>query len=476
MQPIPHGVEHGEATMLAPEVELRLRRLEVAGRYLLANLLPLPFVIVGIGILFAQWHDATDLTMWGAATAASWLVTVIVLRGFLRDRDRGHSLDRWTTAIVTTLTVTSIAIGSIIVLFWVQGDRMNNVLLYTILSCCVACAGAQSAPSIPVLTANLLPYAVLYLYTGLVREAYPSNIGIAFLQLCYFGLVATYARSVWLLSDEMLRLRMDKRELIDRLQTSLVETSAAQRRAEAANSAKSEFLANMSHELRTPLNAVLGFSEIIKDKVFGANAMDRYIDYASHIHFSGKHLLGLINDILDLSKIEAGKRELDEADLDLIAIARDVLHFVEPQAARKTLTIALDAPQSVMVRGDERALRQMIANLLSNAVKFTPKTGIVTTRIRPNSAGGLTLAVTDTGVGIRPEDLSKVLESFGQARHDIATTEETGTGLGLPIVKGLTELHGGTLKLESTLGKGTTVTIELPPERMLDKAALTHAA
>lgn len=462
--------------LLTPTVELRLRRLEVASRYLLANLLSLPFVIVGIAVMFAQWHGYQLTVTWGVITCAIWLGSVLILRGFLKDENRARSLDRWTVAVSVSIAATSIAVGMIIALFWVDGDRLNNVLLYTILSCCIACAGAQSATSIPVLCGNLIPYALLYLYTALVHETYPSNIGIAFLQLCYFGLVATYARSVWLLADEMLRLRMDKRDLIDQLQASLVETSAAQRRAEAANNAKSEFLANMSHELRTPLNAVLGFSEIIKEKVFGNDAFDRYVDYASHIHFSGKHLLGLINDILDLSKIEAGKRELDESDVDLVAVVRDVLHFVEPPAARKNLTLTLEAPPEAIVRGDERALRQIIANLLSNAVKFTPQAGRVTVRLNGTPDGGISLAVIDTGIGIKPEELSKVLESFGQARHDIATTDERGTGLGLPIVKGLIELHSGSLKLESSLGKGTTVTIQLPAQRVLQSPVYTSAA
>jgi two-component system cell cycle sensor histidine kinase PleC len=278
------------------------------------------------------------------------------------------------------------------------------------------------------------------------------------------------------MSDDMLRLRMEKRELIDRLQQTLVDATTAKRKAEAASTAKSEFLANMSHELRTPLNAILGFSEIIKDRTFGDSAMDRYAEYGNHIHFSGKHLLGLIGDILDLSKIEAGKRELDEADIDLAQVARDAFNFVEPQAARKNLTLTLEAHASAIVCADERALRQIVANLLSNAVKFTPEAGSITLRIARDGQGGITLAVADTGIGIRPEDMKKVLESFGQARHDVTNTDERGTGLGLPIVKGLIELHGGTLTLRSAPGEGTTVTITLPPERVIGPTQLVTAA
>jgi two-component system cell cycle sensor histidine kinase PleC len=476
MQPFPSGAATGEASALPPETELRLRRLEVTSRYLLTNLLPLPFCIVGIALLFAQWNSVALVAGWGVVTAVAWIGAVAVLRGFLKDEGRADRIDSWTPAICGTIVVTSFAIALTAVLFWAEGDRLNNVLLYAILACCVACAGAQSAPSVPVLIANLAPYATIYLYIGLTHEDYPNNLGVGFLQVCYIGLVCLYARSVWQLADEMLRLRMDKRDLIDKLQTALIDTSAAQQRAEAASNAKSEFLANMSHELRTPLNAVLGFSEIIKDRVFGEAAADRYVDYASHIHFSGRHLLGLINDILDLSKIEAGKRELDEINIDLAALVHDVIRFVEPQANRKSLTLCFEADERITVRADERALRQIIANLLSNAVKFTPEAGRITVRIARTGQDTLTLAVEDTGIGIKPEDIGRVLESFGQARHDVATTDERGTGLGLPIVKGLTELHGGTMTLESELGRGTTVTIELPAFRLVTTTALTNAA
>jgi two-component system cell cycle sensor histidine kinase PleC len=279
---------------------------------------------------------------------------------------------------------------------------------------------------------------------------------------------------VWQLSDEMLRLRLEKRGLIDRLQMALAATRAAQKKTEAASRAKSEFLANMSHELRTPLNAILGFAEIIRDRLFG-DATERYAEYGGHIHFSGKHLLGLIGDILDLSKIEAGKRDLDETNVDLVVLAGEALRFVEQQAKHKALTLSLDAPAPVAIRADERALRQVIANLLSNAVKFTPASGSVTLRIL-RVAAGVSIEVADTGVGIKPEDMERVLESFGQARHDITTTEEQGTGLGLPIVKGLVELHGGTLGLTSTPRQGTTVTVTLPPERVIAAPQIVTAA
>ncbi len=474
MNPVPDA--DGRSPAAEQAADLDVRRLETAARYLHTNLLPLPLIVVGLALLLAQSHGAPGPIAWGLTTVVTWSVTIATLYNFLHDERRAERTVRWTIAICVAVFVSSAAFASVSALFWIDGDRLNNVLLYVLVAAGLAGAGAQSAPSLPVVVTNMTPYALVFLYLSLGHEAYPANVGFAFLQLCYIVLVALTAKAVWQLADEMLRLRNDKRDLIDKLRRSLVDTTAAQWKAEAANRAKSEFLANMSHELRTPLNAVLGFSEIIRDRTFGDAALDRYAEYGEHIHFSGRHLLGLIGDILDLSKIEAGKREIEETNVDLVAQAKDALCFVEPQAARKELDLRLDAPSPATVRADERALRQIMVNLLSNAVKFTQQGGTVTLRLSPGVGGGVAIAVADTGIGIKPEELGKVLERFGQARHDIATTQESGTGLGLPIVKGLTELHGGTVMIESTLGKGTTVTVELPASRVVPGSAVTDAA
>jgi len=474
VKPTVDGTEAQSARAPARAAELRVRHLETSARYLFTNLLPLPLVIAGFAMILGQWFPAPPLIGWAIVTTVTWMVTIGVIRLFFNDPRRVENATRWIVAVSIAVFVSSLAFAAVSVLFWVDGERLNNILLYCVVAAGLACAGAQSAPSAPVCVANLSPYAVVFLFISLAHEPFPINLGVAFLQACYIALVALYARSVWLLSDDMLRLRIEKRELIDRLQNALVDATTAKRKAEAASTAKSEFLANMSHELRTPLNAILGFSEIIKDRVFG-EALDRYAEYGSHIHFSGKHLLGLIGDILDLSKIEAGKRELDEAEIDLAQVARDALHFVEPQAARKNLALTLEELAPATVCADERALRQIVANLLSNAVKFTPEAGRITLQIARDDQG-VTLTVADSGIGIRPEDMKKVLESFGQARHDVTNTDDRGTGLGLPIVKGLIELHGGTLTLESTPGQGTTVAITLPLERVIESAGLVSAA
>ena len=233
--------------------------------------------------------------------------------------------------------------------------------------------------------------------------------------------------------------------------------------AESANRLKSQFLAVMSHELRTPLNAILGFSEVIRDAVLGTGETPwaRYREYASSIHESGEHLLAVISEILDLSKIESGSYSLHIEPLDLSHTIRASLAFVRPQAERGGVRLVQCEPDgNLRIEADHRALKQVVLNLLSNAVKFTPPGGEVTVSSQ-SSEDCVTVTVRDTGIGIEPEDLKSVFEAFHQGNANVSRRYE-GTGLGLSISRGLVEMHGGTIALESTPGIGTLATVRMP--------------
>jgi PAS domain S-box-containing protein len=235
---------------------------------------------------------------------------------------------------------------------------------------------------------------------------------------------------------------------------------AAHEAAEAANLAKSNFLASMSHELRTPLNAIIGFSETIRDRVFGPAALERYVDYAGVICASGHHLLSLINDILDLSKIESGRMALERQPLDLVPLVRQAINMVRPDAQRKGLRLEVIAPdRPVLVSADDRAMRQILLNLLSNAVKFTPPQGVVETAVEAGEV--VALAVRDSGIGISADDLPHLFEPFRRANAHVAR-EHPGTGLGLAITRRLIDMHDGDIRIESERGRGTRVIVQFP--------------
>ncbi len=251
-------------------------------------------------------------------------------------------------------------------------------------------------------------------------------------------------------------LERQTRELAD-----LAEKYAEEKtRAEEANQAKSKFLANMSHELRTPLNAIIGFSEMMGAGMFGPLGPDKYREYCSDIHQSGQYLLEVINDILDMSKIEAGRIRLEHEEIALEAFLNDAMRVVSTRADDKKLKLVADITHGVRMRADHRLLKQIVLNLLSNSVKFTPEGGRVVIRGRA-SGTRVMIAIADSGIGIPKDALAKLGRPFEQVESQL-TKSHQGSGLGLAIAKSLTELHGGTMRIRSQLGRGTIVLLRLP--------------
>ncbi|MCZ6588684.1 MAG: ATP-binding protein [Alphaproteobacteria bacterium] len=261
-------------------------------------------------------------------------------------------------------------------------------------------------------------------------------------------------------------------DLVDGFNAMLAETEAhkvelnmARQEAESANRMKSDFLAQMSHELRTPLNAILGFSDFMLSEPHGPLGHESYREYTKDIHGGGQHLLAVINDILDMSKIEAGAVELHEEVLDAEALLDESVRLLRERAANAGVSLRAEvAPGLPHLYGDGQLIKRGLLNLLYNSIKFTPSGGQITVRADAEPDGAIALTVIDNGIGIAPQYLEHVLTPFGQAENVLCRTHD-GTGLGLPMVKSLIELHGGTLELQSALGEGTKVTLRFPSAR-----------
>jgi signal transduction histidine kinase len=270
---------------------------------------------------------------------------------------------------------------------------------------------------------------------------------------------------------ERRQLQEERRAAHLALRRAKEEAEAARNLAEAASQAKSEFLATMSHELRTPLNAVIGFSQIMMAETLGPIGSPQYRDYAKDIHDSGVHLLEIINDILDLSKAEAGKLDLDEDWVDTRDAVAAACRLIAPRADRAQVSVVQRVPPDLpLLWADERKLKQILINLVSNSVKFTPAGGRVEVSAMIEPAHGLSILVQDTGIGIPAADLKRVLEPFVQVENSL-TRSYQGSGLGLPLAAKMTELHGGRLSIASQLGRGTSVRLAFPAERLAMKTA-----
>jgi signal transduction histidine kinase len=323
---------------------------------------------------------------------------------------------------------------------------------------CVCLLGLISVIGGPQALAHFLPSPGSAIIGALVFCSCLTGMMVAHIYVGFERAQATAAR----LHEANAELEVRVAERTRSLSEKVVELEHARAAAVEANSAKSRFLATMSHELRTPLNAILGFSEIIQTQMFGPAGDARYVDYARHIRDSGAHLLSLVRDVLDLSKIEAGKMELHCEDVTVDVLVDDARQISGADHGHVlTVLVQEDLPA---LNVDRRAVAQMLINLLSNATKFTARGGAIAVTAMTRNDGGITVTVRDSGVGIAREDIPKALSAYSQVSNGEVKRRD-GTGLGLPIVNALMTLHGGTLVLDSEVGVGTSVALHFPAAR-----------
>jgi two-component system cell cycle sensor histidine kinase PleC len=437
---------------------LRMDQLALNARNALHSSVTYPFSVPLVGLAASQWAPAPLVACWVFAVLTVVYVTHLLAQRVVADADRLETLTRHGIAMTASGVMFISAFGGSALLFWTPGDPLNHLLLITICGVSLAIATVQSAIYLPQAFAASL-YGLIALVCVL-SEGGTLYYVMAALCVVVVAYMAGIALNLNRMGERMLTLSRAQDALVERLMR--------------ANAAKSEFLANMSHELRTPLNAIIGFSDVMREELLGPVGPPAYRGYLDDIHFSGTHLLSLINDILDLSKIEAGKFELHDEPVDIHDLVAETGRLLRVRAEEGGITVSNNVPPGLVVRCDARALRQVAVNLATNAIKFTPPGGEVRAEYRLDAEGNPEILVVDSGRGIQPEDLPKVFESFGQGRHDHAP-KERGTGLGLPIVRGLIRAHGGEVTIASEPGKGTAVTVRLPAWRLIAQAARTAA-
>ncbi len=450
-----------------PAFDYELLRLFAQNR-LSASLVIL--LLVGtVGFLSSLWIGAVMAGTWTSAVLLIHAIIITKCRQFLAAPPASVAIQSWRLRFIMLDLFFGLA-WMLILIHPVGVEETSGTFMLFVMLLVVAVASmlASSVPmaviaaTVPVSAAVALDFAL---------RGNLSDYILAIMAITAQGYFSLLAHRLYSTTLATLEARAEKDALIGELETSKAISDEARRRAEAANIAKSRFLAQMSHELRTPLNAILGFSEVMKTEIFGPHSVPAYKDYANDIHNSGVHLLGLINEILDLSRIEAGRYELNEEPVALAGVVAECSHLLQMRAKNRRLAIH-DLFENDMPRlwADERAIRQICLNLLSNAIKFTPQGGEIWLKAGWTASGGQYLSVKDTGPGIPEEEIPIVLASFGQGSNSIKSAEQ-GAGLGLPIAKSLVDLHGGTFTLKSKLRVGTEVIVTFPPERVMSALA-----
>lgn len=452
--------------------ELELAR-EFAQNHVSASMAMLPYTLVIAGTTLT-WSAPLLTLIWLVLALGVLVAQFFACQRFLKLDHSELDLRRWIKRLITS-EITFVTVWALLpaIAGVPQGEAMRLFLLIAVLVIgAVSTVLAHTLPS--AVYGAAIPLSVVIIQLAIDRE--PSERwllgGLCFMALLLFVGLANRLYSTTL---ENLHARAEKDELFAEVEQANMRLREATHRAEEASAAKSRFLATMSHELRTPLNAILGFSEVIKGELFGPIGNEQYKSYVTDIHKSGEHLLELINEVLDLSRIEAGKHELVEEAIDLAATVEASCRMLDVRIKGRGLKLVTTFTENMpRLWADERAVRQVALNLLSNAIKFTPQGAEIVVKVGWTANGGQYFSVRDNGPGIPEDEIETVLSTFGRGSQAIKNADQ-GSGLGLPIVKSLVELHGGVFRLKSRLREGTEAVAMFPPSRVMSAMAAVQA-
>ena len=445
--------------------DIELLRLFASSR---ASAIPaLALLGLAVAAMSCLWAQPVEPLLWLSALGIAQLASYRTGRNMAFIADADVVVRTWQRKFIGGELAQGCVWAMLPMLFHGTPDSNARIFVLFVLMLISALTALISATVPIAVYAGLAPTSIaviVYLQPFTQAHAWPLPVMAGGAQI-FFVILAHRLYSTTLSS---LSFRLEKDMLIAELEQAKANSDEARRRAEEANLAKSRFLATMSHELRTPLNAILGFSEVMKGELFGKHAVPAYKEYSDDIHSSGQHLLMLINEILDLSRVEAGRYELREEPVALAHVVEDCLHLLSLRAKKRDIVMkeAIE-PQLPRLWGDERAVRQVTLNLLTNAIKFTPQGGVVTVKCGWTQNGGQYLSIRDTGPGIPAHEIPIVMSSFGRGSLAQKNADE-GSGLGLPIVKGLVELHGGSFTIKSEVRQGTEVIVVFPADRVIE--------
>ena len=425
-------------------------------------------LVVATGFLFGVCMQPLTAAAWTFGMLCIHAAIVRACVRFLAEQPSLATTRKWRTRFVLLDLLYGLCWMAILI--HPALDSVSDTLMMFLMLLVVA-VSSMLAANLPIAALAATVPITVAIALNFVLSGKFDNYVLAALAVAAEGYFALLAHRLHSTTLATLEARAEKDALIGELEQAKSISDEARHRAESANVAKSRFLAQMSHELRTPLNAILGFSEVMKSEIFGSHAVPVYKEYSADIHNSGVHLLNLINEILDLSRIEAGRYELNEEAVALVNVVGDCHHLMKLRASSRGITIHEVFEQGMpRIWGDERAIRQIVLNLLSNSIKFTPQGGEIWLKVGWTASGGQYLSVRDSGSGIPEDEIPIVLASFGQGSNSIKSAEQ-GAGLGLPIAKSLIDLHGGTFTLKSKIRIGTEVIITFPPERVMSALA-----